>query len=440
MPTLPSLSQLLNALTPAQIATMIESFLQNAGLPSTNWSPVSEPMLMLQSEVQVLSALQQQILNLGAAGFLQLAASPQLQAGPGGTSPWVDLIAQQFYNQARRQPQPTIGPFQLSAPLGAGPYQITAGQLTIVDNLGDSYTNLGPFTITGGTPIVVTVTASTPGSQANIPNTTPLTLQTSLAGVTVTPFPSGGSTPWYYTPLAGSQAQAGSDIESDQALIAQCVNSWAALGTGSPVGAILNWVFAASNEVRYASVRATGLGSLRVVVYGNNGPVSAQGLAQIAAYLNPRLATCSFIAPGFPQNALTVLINPTAPAPNSTYSVVSVQYWYTSTASPVALIAAIQAALNLLVLSTPLGGYPIVPGTPDQYGISNALFVEAIMNANPAITRCQVLVSNYLGASGLQPSDASPPDLILPVIAGVPAALQAPTGPSNPWQISGTPL
>lgn len=426
--TIPPLSQLLNAQTPAQIQATLLTSLAAAGLPATAWPAISVPTLMVESESIVLGALQQQLVNIGLGGYLQLSASSQLQTGPGGTSPFTDLIAAQQFNLLRNQPQPTIGPFSFTCVNTAGPYSIAAGQLKITDAAGNVFSNQNSFTIPQGGSVNATVQAQSPGSQANIANGTALSLQTSLAGVTVATVPPSGSPLWF------TAGQAGTDIESDQSLIARCLNQWTALGTGSPMGAWLNWVFAASNEVRYVNVRATGLGSVAITVYGNDGPVSDTGLALISSYLNPRIPTCSFIAPGSPQNAATYPINPIG-SPPSNYCTIAATIYGPPNAAAACLQSAVNA-LNLLVQTTPLGGYQIQQGV---YGVSNSALETAIESSNTAIAKVVASVTNYLGGVAQVPSGTTA-DIVMPTLSGVPTALTSPAETPAGWSLTFIPV
>jgi hypothetical protein len=369
-------------------------------------------------------------------GYFQLASSAALVDPATGTSPWVDYGAQQFYNQLRMQSQPTVGPFTFTAAAGAGPYTISANQLQIQSATGVLFTNVNGFTIPAGSGISSTVTAINPGSAGNIANGTSLTLTTSLPGVSIQTNPASGPTPWY------AAGQAGSNIESDASLIARCLNQWVAMGTGSPIGAYINWAFAASNEVRYVNVLPTGVGSVNVYVYGDGGQVSTAGLIAIQRYVSARMPTCSFIAPGYtsvpgaipsqgmPIGASPLNINPVG---QTNFSAVL----YGPSTAQTAGLAAAAAALQLLVQGTPVGGYPIAPGTPDTYGIANSDFVTAIQQSNSAITK--VVVSVHNGSGSIAPGDAGN-DLIMAPDLGVPRIAQVPPAPSLPgsWSLTWT--
>jgi hypothetical protein len=186
------------------------------------------------------------------------------------------------------------------------------------------------------------------------------------------------------------------------------------------MGAYINWAFAASNEVRYALPVATGLGSVAFYVYGSGGQVSSVGLTSIANYITNRMPLCSFIAPGSPVNAVPLQINPTGGPINFAATI------YGPSTSSATGLASAAAALQLLVSSTPVGGYRIGPGIPETFGISNSDFVTAIQESNSAITKVSVSVSGVPGG-----------DFVMTPASGVPRIAQVPPLPSNPTSTTG---
>jgi hypothetical protein len=209
----------------------------------------------------------------------------------------------------------------------------------------------------------------------------------------------------------------GTDLQSDESLIAQCLNQWTGLGTGSPQGAWENWCFAASSEIRYAIAQATGLGTTKLTVWGDGADVSEDGLAAVEAFVESRMPLGSSLAPGSPVNAVAIDLTMAA----TLYGPASAQ---------AASIEAAETALRNLVLTTPLGGNPIGPGTPETFGISNSDIATAITNASLPITRVVVSVDN---GDGLEEGA----DFLMPTSAGVPVVAQVPSG-SNPFGISWT--
>jgi hypothetical protein len=307
-------------------------------------------------------------------GFFQLASDPSLQATTGpaaGTSPWVDLGAQQFFNVARLPARSALLNVTLTNATPS-PVPITTGAVTFTDGQGNYFTNTavtgmptsGSVPATGSGTLQLVFTAQAPGSSGNLP-----------AGFLVKPV---AVPPGITLSLAGI-VQGGVNIESDASLIARCLNQWTSLGTGSPQGVWINWCFAASPEVRYALAAPDGFGGVTVTVYGQGAPVSQPGLDAIKAYLDTRIPQCIQLSQP-PLNAASANLS------------VSATIWGPASARTSTLAAA-QNALLLLVAGTPIGGFPIVAGVTNQYGISNSDLVTAIQNSSPAITKVVVTVN-----------------------------------------------
>jgi hypothetical protein len=398
-------SDLVSAQSEQEIEAVIIGFLQNPGgdlppLPATSWSSTSLGTYFLKSESLVLSQLSMVQSRTAMGGYFQLAADPSLQftSGPlAGTSGWVDLGAEQFYNLTREQASTTVRTVTVTAATGVGPTNITSNSTQIVDSLGNIFVCDESGIVPIGGSKSLQFHAQQPGSQGNLPNATPVKLVTAIAGVTV---------------ALGDIITGGTDIESDQSLIARCLNQWTSLGTGSPQGAWINWCFAASPEVRYATTLAFGDGTVGVCVYGDGNDVGAAGLSAIGTYITSREPQCISIAPGSPINASPIQLNMTAQI-------------YGPASASVAGLAAATTALSLLIQTTPVGGYAIAPGTPDTFGISRSDLETVITNSSAAITKVVVTVSGA-PASG---------DFIMPPDSGVPRVATAPSG-SNPFGLN----
>jgi hypothetical protein len=400
-------TDLVTASSAQEIEAIIVAFLQNPGddlppLPATSWSSTSLGTYFLKSESLVLSQLSTVMVRAIMGGYLQLAADPSLRytTGPlAGTSGWVDIAAGQFFNLTRLPATTTVRNVVLTAATGVGPSNITSNSTQITDSVG----NVFVCDTSGIVPIGGTKTlpfhCQQPGSQGNLSNATPVKLVTSIAGVTV---------------ALGDIITGGTDIESDASLIARCLNQWTTLGTGSPQGAWQNWCFAASPEVRYATTLAFGDGTVGVCVYGDGNDVGDGGLAAIGTYLSPRIPQCISVAPGSPINASPITLNMSAVI-------------YGPASASVSGLAAATTALAQLVQTTPVGGYPISPGTPEQYGISLSDLESAISTSTPAITKVVVTVSGA-PASG---------DFVMPPDSGIPRVVKAPSG-SNPFGLTWT--
>jgi Baseplate J-like protein len=392
--------------------------------PTTSWQPGSFGDENLQLDSIVFAFWQIAISNIAAMGCLATAANPALQTGPGGTSPWVDVAAEQVFNETRQQPTTCVGYFTLTDAGGLGPTVVTAGSVQASDGNGHTYKNVNAYdgtvpgftgSFSGGTipkngSLICLFTAAGTGSSYNIAPSTPLSLLTALPGVTVScPALIGSqfSTPpftLYPQPILpfGTQwiVSPGTDVETDASLIQRCQNKWGETSTGSPSGTWQNWCFNASADVRTALVNPTGFGTVPVTVYGNNTGVSNADLTTITNYIQTREPTCIVIANGGAQNAPAVPCYVTV----TLYGPASVQTSATA--------AALGAVLNL-IQNTQVGGNNIIPGTPDQTGIANDAFTTAAQVAAGAqgVTKCTAAVAQAYGDSSVLGADfLMPPD------------------------------
>ena len=436
---IPPLGTLLNQQSQAQYVASLQASLAAPqvynglalpGLPASSWGATSMGPYFVNSEAASLASLNQALVDMGSGGYFALAASANLQYTAAnaptpaqiGTSPWVDLGAQQWFNQYRQPPQPTIGMMNVAATASASTSPIPAGGLVVVDSLGHSFTNEATITPVQSGNVQGFFTATGSGSAFNIANGTSLTITTGPAGLTVTTYPSAPYDPpsvyqWYQS------GQAGADIESDSSLISRCYNQWTSLGTGSPAGTWENWCFAASNEVRYAKAVADGLGGVQLYVFGSFAPVSLGALNAIGNYIGgrgtgnttaTRAPQCVFIASGSPQNC--GIIQP----------VTAITIYGAASASGTAPSLA-SSALTGLLLAAPVGGYRLSTATPAVTGISNSDFVEAIMDAlggaNGPVTKVLVSLDNS-GSGGAGPTIGA--DFLMPAAGGLPVVALPP--------------
>lgn len=425
--TSPSLAQLMQVQTTAQYVAQIKAFLSNPGnglppLPANGWGITSMGTWFTESQAAAMSSLSQAQAASAQAGFLRLAGSPELNIPAGqpgeGTSPWLDILAQNQFQLERLPAVTTVLQATLTAAANVGPVNVATGRVTFTDGNGNFWANSATTdgTTSGSIPTgggaVFTFTCTAAGAAGNASPTTAVTLTTSMPGVTarlgVSPFDPGTS----------CITSAGADVESNDSLIARCQNRWGELGTGSPQGAWINWCHQASSEVRFATTVPTGLGSVQVVVWGANSNVSPDGLSAIEAFIRWRMPNVSFLAPGLKY----------VPGDPGTYNVANspaiqlvtaIQLWGPASAQQ-ASVPAVIAALTLLVAATPVGGFAIEAGTPDTYGISNSDMVTACTDAAAALTKVVVSVNN--NSTGL----VAGADFVMPPAGGLPVVARAP--------------
>ena len=441
----PSFQLLLGQQSYPQYQGSISAQLQTAGvgpqgqdlqpLPVTAWFDTSFGPYIINVEAFALAGLAANVVAQTNGAYMSTASNPSLQwtaltaAAAGvplylvGTSPWVDLQAEQRYNTARGLPNLAILTVQLTAGSGVGPNPIASGALTLTDGNGNywsnlplpptlsaTYANAGTVPFQGSIPLAFTCTVA--GANGNLPTGTTLSLVTQIPGLSATTVT--------VAPNASCVVQGGANVESDASVQARCYNQPATQATGSPIGAWQNWCFAASNEVRYATANPTGLGTVAVTVFGAGTPVSAAGLSLIQQFIAARMPNCISMAGGAPVNAVQLPVYAGGGTPLVAGATVAVTIYGPQSAAAAGRAAAIQA-FAALVMGTPVGGYALSSG--GTRGLSNSAIVDAITNSSPAITKVVVTVNNYSSYPTLTAPSGAGADLLMPPAAGLPVAL-----------------
>lgn len=220
---------------------------ESEGLPTTAWGP--------SSVVRVLFSIFATLLARAWFSIAQVANGVLL---PFSTGAWLTLLARSAYGEDRLAAVFAVGTFKLTDG-GGGPHVIAVGAVTV--SFGDlTYTNTTGGTLTASGTLDLEFTAGAAAAAYNIPNSSALTLVTSLPTVTVTN-PAVGSTGTWITTL-------GADVESDDALITRCAAKWATLSTGSPPAAYAYWALSTTGVTRYAldDGNPDGPGTTRVYI------------------------------------------------------------------------------------------------------------------------------------------------------------------------------
>lgn len=138
--------------------------------PVTNWTAIGVGNSLVQTDAQALADLDILGSQASAGGFTQSWINPPVVNGTPTPPPdgWCDLLAQNIYNRQRGQAQQTQGVGLLTANANAGPYTISAGQLT-ASNPGGQYlfTNITGGTLSRGGSLNLTWQALQPGAAYN---------------------------------------------------------------------------------------------------------------------------------------------------------------------------------------------------------------------------------------------------------------------------------
>lgn len=261
--------------------------LRKNGFPVTAWQPLSVPLSMVENDAEALADLYKLTSNIGNGGFMLLAAQA-------GLDQWVEIHAQQFYNEAPIEGVTTKGVVRFTDAQNQGPFTRAAGEITVATAFGLKFLNDAGFTIPLGGYVDVAVTAEAVGTDYNVGNGTITALVTALSGVTVNN-PDPGSGTWL--------TRAGTNRETASALAQRCVDKWKKLGTGTPTGVYDTWAKEAGQGVvkTAAYVSSTTPGMVDLYVSGANGPLTSPQIAAVQAYVQA-------LAP------LTVLVNVLSPS------------------------------------------------------------------------------------------------------------------------------
>jgi hypothetical protein len=267
---MPTLAELLTAKTKDEIFQELVDALAAMDLPVTDWNIGGVERTHLEVEAQVQADLWALVPLIASSGFL----FSELCVGA-----WVDLLAENFYDEVRNPAVFTVDTIRLTCPAGFGPYTIEAGDLWAANAAGKLFNNTAGGTLAAGGTLDLTFQAESPGSAYNLPRNTITILKTPLPGVTI-------------TNITGGLVTSGTDQESDAAYKNRCRLKWASLATGAPDDFYRYWALKADPTITKVKVitQARGQGTVDVVIWGEGGlgagvPAAAQAFLRTKAPL-----------------------------------------------------------------------------------------------------------------------------------------------------------
>lgn len=283
--------------TQAQIEETFLALLRLSGFPTTGWQTTSVPKRLLKASSQLTADVWLVLAKVAMGGYLRTAKL----AG----RDWLTLLAREAFDE-RRDPAVATRGLALLEDAGGGPHTITDGQLAFADAATERLifrNRTGGSIPLNGSLADLEWKAEAGGAAYNLPNDTPLTLLTPLAGVTIS-IPDPGSGSWITT--------AGQDEQSDDSLIEDCQTKWATLAIGKPSDALVKLAkditASAITRVLVDAANPLGPGTTRVVLANATGGASPSEVATVNAHLQPRKAlgsgTLSVVAAT--TNAITV--------------------------------------------------------------------------------------------------------------------------------------
>lgn len=264
-----SLDDLITVPSKDDVLDTFVALLRLAGFPVASWQSGSFQRHTVETESELLADISLGIRNLGKAGFIKLAAEID--------DAWVDLCAENVFAEARKAAVFTQGTIRITDAASSGPHTINPGAFWVGNadrSLRYVSTNASPVVISLGSFADIPFQAESSGAAYNVGNDALTQILTPLPGVTATNRDPGTGT-WI--------TQQGVDAEANAALVQRCLDKWATLGTGTNEPAYRYYATTASSEITRVKVYEPGAGSVRIIVAGPSGPVSATALAAAQA-------------------------------------------------------------------------------------------------------------------------------------------------------------
>lgn len=251
------LSDLVQPETQEEIEESLLGLAEENELPTTSWGPGSWILTVFKIFAAVLADAWYAVAQIANGGSLELA-----------TGRWLDRWAAN-YDDARKDPVFAIGTMRL-VDAGGGPHVIAAGALVVSTSAGLQFRNITGGTLTLNGTLDLSFRAVAAGGQYNISNNTPLTLVTSLSGVSASN-PAVGTTGTWISTL-------GADQESDDLLRARLKTKFPTLATGSPAAAYENKAkaIAGVSRVKVDDGNPDGPGTVRVYVDASSSVATLQ--------------------------------------------------------------------------------------------------------------------------------------------------------------------
>src|SRR6478609_3337030 len=277
-----SLRQLRTPIPEDQFLTGVLGILEWLGFQATSWEETSSNRILVQLVARLGSDVTYAIADIAGSMHAGLAKDE-----------YADDLGTYTFDLPRVQAAPALGQMLLTSSAAAPIQSWLANTLLIADSDADdahTFTVTSPGTINPGTSVPVSVVATVPGSDSNIPpNLATMVLRTPLIGVTVSNPPQPPTTPpntWITTP--------GTDIETtgpDGRYNARMIGRWSRLSYGNTEGAYRSWCLEALPALmpqRLAVRNGSGEGVIRIV-----GATAAGGLTgtQTGFYPNPQTGT-----------------------------------------------------------------------------------------------------------------------------------------------------
>lgn len=270
-----NLADLISARTAETLQTELLAELVAEGFPTADWQEGSVPRSLVKGDAAALADLDTTVASLAGAAFLSTAEGLD-DADEEETASWLDLLAEERFEESRIQATFAEWTLTLAASASAGPYTLTAGALVVATTGGVLFqsTNTTSVVVPLGGSVGITVKARRKGTSGNA--TAPsVVVSPALAGVSIS---------------AATLATSAIDRESDAALIQRCRDKWATLAPAGAMQATYRYWLTTSGQgiTRVAFATPPGNGTVPAWVAGASGLISAPQLVAAQAYVTAR--------------------------------------------------------------------------------------------------------------------------------------------------------
>lgn len=343
-----SVAQLTELVSRSSLVTWAVERLRELGFDTTGWQ-----------EGRIQNTILDAVATVSSAHALTASDTVRATTNDLATGAALDLYSFNRFSNTR-EPGAKAAGGMLFTNAGTVAHVVSVGQLIIEETTnGQQYVNTSAGTIPAGGSLELEVEAVLVGADGNVPNNSPLTLITPLAGVTVTnPGPGdvdldGFPDPWYDT-------RTGADPETDVALKTRNATQWGLLATEKTSTAYTNLAVAQQgiDKALIDDGNPRGAGTVDVYVASGSDLVSNgdKTLAQ-AAFAEYTMFTESTWPPtNSPYQSRVEIKDP----PTLELDVQGVVYYdpqYTSAQVQTFLTTALDDFVDLI----PIGGFEYVP-------------------------------------------------------------------------------
>lgn len=275
------LTDLVAARSETTLQTELLAELATEGFPTADWQEGSVPRSLVKGDAAALADLDTTVASLAGGAFLSTAEGLD-DAGEDEDASWLDLLAQERFDETRIAATFAEWTLTLTAGSGIGPYTIGAAALVVASSGGLRHqsTNASNVTVPLAGSVSITVKAQRKGTSGNTA-TPSVIVSPALPGVTIS---------------AATLATSARDRESDDSLRQRCLDKWSLLAVGQGTQAAYRyWCINAVDEIgvscgitKVAFDTIPGTGAVPIWVSGANGNISAPQLVDAQTYVDER--------------------------------------------------------------------------------------------------------------------------------------------------------